>query len=296
MFRIKTLKIPDEYKYISAFLTTRCNLRCSYCLNEFDENFQRNQALEEISGEEWVKSLNRLESRPDVPVTFSGGEPFLHRDFIHIINNLKKDLNIDILTNLQWGEKGMDRFIAEVEPGRIRRNAPYASIRVSYHPEQMDVTKLAENVKKMQNAGFSIGVWAVLFPGPEQLTKINEAQFVFKEHGIDFRLKEYTGQYKDEEYGNYSKYPLAASRQMRRSVECRTTELLIGHDGKVYRCHSDLFAKENSIGRITDQNFEIENILRPCDKYGFCHPCDVKVKTNNKQQIGHTSVEIKYKS
>ena len=73
----------------------------------------------------------------------------------------------------------------------------------------------------------------------------------------------------------------------------KTKELLIAPDGRVYRCHSDLFAEENSIGNITDPEFQIEDKFRPCDKYGKCHPCDVKMKTNYKQELGHTSVEIK---
>jgi len=41
------------------------------------------------------------------------------------------------------------------------------------------------------------------------------------------------------------------------------------------------------------EEFQIENKFRECSKYGQCHPCDVKVKTNFKQELGHTSVEIK---
>ena len=290
---MKPIKIPETYKYISAFLTMRCNLRCSYCLNEFDEKFERDTLKEELTGEEWVEALNRIESRPDVPITFSGGEPFLHKDFIYIINNLKEDLNIDILTNLMWGEKGLEKFIKEVNPERIKRDAPYASIRVSYHPEQMDIFKLVKNVKKLQEAGFSIGIWAILYPSPEHLSKVNQAQFICREHGIDFRLKEYTGEYKGEMYGDYSRYPGAASRKFKKRVVCKTSELLIGPNGNIYRCHSDLYAKENPIGNIKDPDFQIQDIFRECNKFGYCHPCDVKVKTDYKQRLGHTSVEIK---
>lgn len=106
---MKSIKIPEEYKYISAFLTMRCNLSCSFCLNAFDKSFNRN-GFKEISGEEWVKGLNRIESRPEVPITFSGGEVFLHKDFNYILNNLKSELNIDILTNLSY-DKGIEKFL-----------------------------------------------------------------------------------------------------------------------------------------------------------------------------------------
>lgn len=289
---MKPILIPENYTYISAFLTMRCNLKCSYCLNEFEETFTRK--WEEINSESWISLLNRIHSKPDIPITLSGGEPSLHKGFIEILKNVKKDLSIDILTNLQWTEELMERFLSgEIQPERLKRNSAYASIRVSYHPEQMDIIDLVKKAKRLQDAGFSIGIWGILYPSPAHLTKINEAQFVCKDFGVDFRLKEYTGEYNGVQYGNYSKYPGSISQEEKKTAACKTTELLIGPNGNVYRCHSDLYGKENSIGSVLDPEFEIKNIFRECKKYGFCHPCDVKVKTNYKQQLGHTSVDIK---
>jgi radical SAM protein with 4Fe4S-binding SPASM domain len=290
----KDILIPEQYKYISAFLTMRCNLGCGYCLNNIkqSEDFNRKKFLE-IHGEEWVNALNRIESRPNVPVTFSGGEPFLHRDFISIINGLRPGLEIDILTNLQWGREGIARFIDKVNPRRIKRDCKYASIRVSYHPDQMDAAKLVKDVGKMQEAGFSIGIWSVLYPSPANLSSVNQMQFLCRDAGIEFRLKEFTGKYKGEVYGDYTKYPGAALNRERKECSCKTSEFLIGPDGRVYRCHRDLFLEENPMGSIRDKNFQVEDIFRKCTNYGDCHPCDVKVKTNYKQERGHTSVEIK---
>ena len=287
---MEIIKIPKEYKYFSCFLTMRCNLNCSFCLNEMDKKTRN--GFKELSGKEWVKALNRIESRSEVPITFSGGEPTIHKDLSYIINNLKPSLNIDLLTNLSY-EKGIEKLLRDVNPNRIKRNSPYSSIRVSYHPEQMgDGEKLVENVKKFQDAGFSVGIWSVLYPSPEQLSSIVQMQFRCKDNGIDFRLKEYTGEYKGKMYGNYSKYPDAISKKPK-SCLCKTSELLVGPNGDVYKCHRDLYKQEFSIGNITDHHFKVENKYRECDKYGECHYCDIKVKTNFKQQLNHTSVEIK---
>tara|TARA_Y100000034_G_scaffold45936_1_gene56489 strand:+ start:19185 stop:20078 length:894 start_codon:yes stop_codon:yes gene_type:complete len=287
------ISIPKEYKYISAFLTMRCNLSCSFCLNDFENDLNR-ERFNEISGKEWVNTLNKIEPKQNIPITFSGGEPFLHKDFIYIINNLKPELNIDILTNLIWGKKGLEKFISKINPERIKRNAPYASIRVSYHPEQMgDGKKLIENVKKLKDAGFSVGIWSVLYPGSKQLSAINQMQFRCKDAEIEFRLKEFTGEYNGKPYGNYSKYPNSILEENTKSCECKTSELLIGPNGDTYRCHRDLYARENTTGNITNPNFQIKDIFRLCNQYGKCNPCDVKVKTNHKQELGHTSVEIK---
>ena len=288
----KELIVPDSYKYISAFITMRCNLNCSFCLNAFDKEFNRSE-FEEISGEQWVEGLNRIVSRPNVPISFCGGEPFLHKDFISIINNLRPDLNIDILTNLQWGDKGIEKFISQVNPDRIKRDSPYASIRVSYHPEQMDGLNLAKKVKRMKDARFSIGIWSVLYPSPETLSAINQMQFICKDFGIDFRLKEYTGKYKGEIYGDYSKYHGAVFSNRPQRRLCKTSELLIGPNGNVYGCHRDLYAGESPRGNILAGDFEINTDFIDCEKFGECHPCDVKVKTDYRQKFGYTSVQIK---
>lgn len=289
----KVVKIPEHYNYIAAFLTMRCNLNCSYCLNnlEHSKDFNRIQ-FKEMSGQEWVAALNKLESRDDVPISFSGGEPFVHSDLIYILNNLKPELKIDLLTNLMWPDSFLDKFIAEVNPARLKRDAKYASIRVSYHPEQMNPHELVKKAKKLQDVGFSIGIWSVLYPGPEQLSAINQMQFICKDAGIDFRLKEYTGEYKGELYGDYSKWKNSILQDKTSPCLCKTSELIIGPNGNVYRCHRDLYAEENPVGNILDEQFDINPDFKPCNKYGQCHPCDVKVKTNYKQQLGHTSVEI----
>jgi radical SAM protein with 4Fe4S-binding SPASM domain len=74
---------------------------------------------------------------------------------------------------------------------------------------------------------------------------------------------------------------------------CRTTNILINPSGDIYRCQRDLLLAENPIGNILDPNLKIGYDFRECSNYGQCHPCDVKVKTNSKQQLGTTLVEIK---
>ncbi|CAG1066239.1 hypothetical protein BAC1_01846 [uncultured bacterium] len=281
---LKSIKIPDHYNYIAAFLTLACNLKCSYCINHYGSE---GPARKRLSGQEWVRWLNRIVSRDDLPLTLQGGEPSLHKDFIYLINNLKPELHIDILTNLQFD---VEEFISKVDPKRLRRNAPYASIRVSYHPEQMELAALVEKVLRMQDAGFSIGIWGVLHPSQEEI--IRKAQAYCLSAGIDFRFKEFLGEHEGVMYGTF-KYEGACSKAFERTVLCKTTELIMGSDGGVYKCHSDLYEGREPVGNIIDPAFELEDVYRVCDAYGRCNPCDIKVKTNRLQQFGHTSVDIK---
>ncbi len=284
MKRLKEITIPESHNYLAAFLTLGCNLTCSYCINHFGTTAPGTRLL---TGAEWVDGLNRIVSRTDLPLTLQGGEPTIHKDFIYIVNNLKPELNIDLLTNLHFD---IERFMAEVSPDRIKRDAPYASIRVSYHPEVMELTPLKEKVLRLQRAGYSIGIWGVMHPS--QAAEIERAQKECVEAGIDFRQKEFLGEYRGRMHGTFM-YDGAIDKKEKKSVLCKTTELIIGPGGGIYRCHSDLYEGRTPIGSILDPDFEIEEVFRPCDHFGHCNPCDVKVKTNRLQQYGHTSVEIK---
>ncbi len=282
---MKPINIPDTYNYIGVFITFACNLRCSYCINNFEGNLENRKM---ISGEDWARFLNRINSRDDLPVTLQGGEPSLHKDFIYIINNIKPDLHIDILTNLSFD---IDEFMRQVDPKRLVRNSPYACIRVSYHPETMDLKQTMEKVLVMMDKGFSIGIWSVMYPDYRE--RIFEAQDICRQKGIDFRLKEFLGEYNGKLYGTY-KYKDACSKKTAKTVSCKASELLIDPAGTVFRCHHDVYSNKSPIGSLSDGDFQIEDEYRDCQYYGFCNPCDIKVKTNRLQEYGHTSVDIKF--
>lgn len=282
---LKTIPIPPQYNYIAAFLTFVCNLKCSYCINHFEQAAIRRKT---ISGKEWVQGLNRIVSRDDLPVTLQGGEPSLHPDFIYILNNLKPELNIDILTNLQFD---IEEFISKVDPARIKRSSPYASIRVSYHPETMDFKGIVQKTLRMLDAGFSIGLWAVMHPAYENV--VLEAQEKCRKLGIDFRLKDFLGEDGKKLHGSY-KYEGACDKKFSKKALCRTTELLCDSMARVFRCHADLYAGIDPVGSLLDPGFQINADFRECDHFGHCNPCDVKIKTNRFQKFGHTSVEIKF--
>ncbi len=282
---LKKLKLPNRYNYIACFLTLDCNLNCEYCINNFGNNKLIKHRV--LTGKDWVRGLDRLVSRDDLPVTFQGGEPALHPDCIWILKNIRGGLNIDILTNLTFDA---DEFIREINPLRFKRDAPYAAIRVSYHPFHMELDALIRRVLKLQKAGFSIGIYGILHP---QFTKdILTAQKRCLEAGIDFRTKEFLGEFEGKLYGSY-KYPEAVGSTKKKKSFCRNSELIIGPDGSIYRCHHDLYKDFPPIGNLLDADFKIEDIFRTCDQYGDCNPCDIKVKTNRFQIHGHTSVEIK---
>ena len=68
--------------------------------------------------------------------------------------------------------------------------------------------------------------------------------------GILYREKDFTGRFEGSDdygkkfcvtYGIYSRYPDSVFQDETKDCLCKTSELLINTDGKVYRCHRDLY-------------------------------------------------------
>jgi len=284
------IHLPDDHSYIAAFLTMACPYHCHYCINDFGST-RTGGAI--MSADDWVAGLSRLTNldrqEGEVPITLQGGEPSVHPEFYEIINRVPDRIKIDLLTNLSFD---VEEMIARVDPDRLRRDALYASIRISYHPDQVELDELLAKTHRLLEANFSVGIWAVMHP--EQVDIVLAAQERARGEGIDFRTKDFLGYHQGKLYGQY-KYPNACSGRTNEQVLCRTTELLIGPDGSIYRCHHDLYEKLQPIGHILDADYQIDERFLPCDNYGCCNPCDVKIKTNRLQQFGHTSVAIKFR-
>lgn len=232
-----------------------------------------------MTGASWVASLNRIKTRDDLPITLQGGEPTLHKDFYQIVNGIKTETNIDLLTNAQFD---IFNFIKHVDPERLKRNAKYASIRVSYHPRTMVLEETIDRVKALMEAGFSVGVWIVDYP-KDPLIKYYWSAFM--REGIDVRLKQYLD---GGEHGTY-KYK---DMQGRKNVLCRPSELLVAPNGDVHRCHGDLYNNRKPYGNIRDGELKLVEDFIPCKKVA-CNSCDIKIKTNRFQEMGHCAVEIK---
>lgn len=280
---LKEICLHDDFNYVGVFLTFRCNYRCSYCINKHSGSIRMSKHL---SAAEWIRGLSRLRLKSDLPITLQGGEPTLHPGFYDVVNGLPRRLNIDLLTNLQFDAA---EFTARVPPDRLRRNAPYASIRVSFHPQVMDLEKTMAKALTLQEAGYSIGLFGVLHPDQRDIIRV--AQETCQAAGIDFRTKEFLGVHNGRLYGKY-RYPQGLDGQTHEPVLCRNSELLIDPAGFVFRCHHDVYKGVNPIGHILDPDLTIESRFRQCQFFGRCNPCDLKLKTNRFQQFGHCSVEI----
>lgn len=243
--------------------------------------------MRQMTGEEWIEGLNRLRTGTDLPLTLQGGEPTLHKDFFSIINRLRPELALDLMTNFAFD---VDEFMQHVSPDVFKRDSKYANIRVSYHNGHSDFSGMVLKVKRMMDLSYSIGIWEILHPDDKY--EVKHRQAVALCHGVDYRLKEYLGPLRDKWYGTM-KYDQAVGSSVTRECMCKTSELIIAPDGNIYRCHSDLYAGRGAIGHLLDEKPPKLGLWRACTNYGKCNSCDIKVTTNRFQEYGHSSVEIK---
>jgi hypothetical protein len=278
------LALPASYNYVGAFLTFRCPYQCSYCINRF--HGKAVLGYQETPGSEWIRFFEQLDAR-DVPVTLQGGEPGLHPDFRTIVREVSAFQFVDILTNLAFDLRA---FVREISPEMINREAPYAPIRASYHPEQFSLKTIVERVLFLQKEGFRVGLYGVQHP--EQMKEVEYAAARCADLGIDFRTKPFLGWHEGKLHGAFA-HPEACAGGRPRRCECAPSELLIAPDGAIHRCHQFLYEKAHPLGHISDTSPCMTETHLACDQFGRCNPCDVKVKNNRFQQFGHVAARIR---
>ncbi|RJQ13411.1 MAG: radical SAM protein [Nitrospiraceae bacterium] len=285
------IKVGPTHNYVAFFLTLSCNLRCRYCINLHSRSARTRTGPEKMSADDWINAANRLVLRDDLPLTIQGGEPTLYKGFYRFVNEVREDIKMDLLTNMSFDA---DEFIRKVPVRRFSREAPYAAIRVSYHPGQNDIEELIRKTIRLQAAGFRTGIYSVVHPEESGRAHIMQTMERCLKLGIDFRTKEFLGEWNGVLYGTY-KYDDSVCGGKLKKCDCRTTEVLVDPAGYVHRCHADLYKGRQPVGHILDDDFTVREIdkFRSCSFYGDCNPCDVKIKTNRLQIFGHTSVEIK---
>ncbi len=263
---LSTLQIPDTLNYIGAFLTLECNLNCSYCIND-PEQLGRRSTLFPIVGKsskknltpaEWIEALQRIPFRKDLPITLQGGEPMLYfggQGLGMILSEVPH--YFDLLTNFALTPEVFARNL-KGQHAKLQRDAPYPSIRVSYHADEMNRTwkgrgfaELVDRCEALKDYGFrvspnkadsDVGIYMVEHPS-NGVTPEMEA---LVQGRVPFEGKEFLGVDGQDLYGHYL-YPFSTdliSRGIHTTTlkaECRTTELLIDPMGFVWGCHYFLY-------------------------------------------------------
>jgi len=150
-------KLPDVTEHFNALgkknpillslefeLTKRCNERCIHC---YIPNSDKDLNVD-IDKELIKKILKEARDIGTIDVTFSGGEPFLHKDIKEILRFAASlDLSINILSNALLITKETCHLLKEVDISNIQISL------YSMNPEEHDfITKFKGSHKKTLNA------------------------------------------------------------------------------------------------------------------------------------------------
>ena len=285
------IKIPEHYDYVGVYLTDQCHLACPYCITKHHHADYGKQKLKYLDAKDWIRGLNRLVLPKDVPITLQGGDPFLHKGIWEILENVNHKM--DILTALPPFLK-KEHFLKLKTLDWNKRQAPYPTIRVSYHQGQNDYQKLIPRISELNDI-LSIGLFYLEHPSntEEEVKKIKE---LADKYGVELRKKEFLGVFEGKQYGSFKFKDACCGTKKGIEVQCRNTVVPISPEGTLFRCHSDLYfnRKELAIGNLLDENFVFTSGYSRCENFGLCSECDVKIKNNHYQQFGYTSVDIQF--
>ncbi|HEY1164459.1 MAG TPA: radical SAM protein, partial [Chitinophaga sp.] len=78
--------------YVRLAVTDRCNLRCTYCMPEHMQFLQRRELL---TYEEILHLMQLLAAEGVSKVRITGGEPFLRKDLLHLLEKLSATRGIE---------------------------------------------------------------------------------------------------------------------------------------------------------------------------------------------------------
>ena len=281
--KLPTLLLPDSLNYVGVFLTLECNLGCSYCINDPLQAGRRSLLFpitvktqrKCLTPAEWVQGLNRLPYRADLPITLQGGEPMLYGGLGRLLSETPH--YFDLLTNFALKPEVFARNL-NGQQHKLQRDAPYPSIRVSYHAEEMNrvwqgrgFAELVSRCEALQAHGFrvspdkaqsDVGIYMVAHPQNQ-----HTAEMAALHAGrVPFESKEFLGSHQGKLHGHYL-YPfstdLIAHHPCTLICECRTTELLLDPLGFVWGCHYYLYQSWVNGGPL--QQFEA------LEKAGFAY-------------------------
>lgn len=155
--KAKALGIPVSGTFE---LTSRCNFNCKMCYIHNEDNVQ------ELSAAEWIEIGRKAVHKGMVFLLFTGGEPFLRKDFCEIYSAIRKmGVLVSINTNASLLDDKMIEFLKNEPPLRMNitlygcSNETY--MKLCGRPVFEQVVK---NVIKLREAGIQVRLNASITP------------------------------------------------------------------------------------------------------------------------------------
>ena len=239
------------------YLILKCNLNCSYCVNEANPKENRHKEYKLAHADKWIEAINRMNR----DVAFTGGEPTLHPEFIEIVNGIKKELKVIVYTNLVWSDEFTDKLISNL-------NRPI-EILASYHPSSGKPEKIIEILKKLREKNVFQGTIHSVGTKQQEKFLIENVRPLFKKENFFLTI--------DKDQFNFFNEG-RCSMKSRRTVHCSGKSIIIAPDGTRYPCVSKMLRMKDPLENIFKENLKGDFYSSVCQDYGFCSPCDMGFK------------------
>jgi len=186
--------------YVRIAVTDRCNLRCFYCMPAEGVPYEPKSHL--LSYEEITRLLSVLGNLGFQKIRFTGGEPFLRKDFMRLLENttkLEAFKSIHITSNGTLLQKHIPKL---KELGITKINLSIDSLdkeRFQKITRRNDFKKVLQTFHTLVDSGFQIKLNAVIMKEINTQDIIPLAELA-KDHAVDIRFIEempFNGGYKE---------------------------------------------------------------------------------------------------
>ncbi len=267
-------------------VTRRCNLKCKHCCVNGGETYK------DLSLDDEKKIVKELIRRKVDKVAISGGEPFVRKDILNLLEFIRKNYSgeVTISTNGTLIDLNNVKIITEcVDKVDISLDG-YNGETVSGIRGEGVFEKVIENIKLLkQNSNIPISLSMVVgennYLWEEEFLKLCERimvtpiirSFAPVGRGL-FNKEEFIGKEKND---NYYRKKLKKEISV---CNCKAGEDVryITYDGQVYPCQSFIYPEFNMGNILADYDWNMnEEIKKNIDKYKsfnftFCEACDMK--------------------
>lgn len=235
-------------------ITRFCNLSCEYC---FSHSPYKTGEIVKIDSERVLENLDKFNEI--FRISFTGGEPFLIKDFVQFCSKISEKHYLSFNTNLT--HNSIKLFAKDINPERVIK------IDASFHYTQLKEKKLLDrylnNFSLLKRNDFSINSEQVAYPG--LISEIDVIRQISEDNGLDLKFLPFFGVY------NEKKYP----------------ESYTGEEINLFDLDLSILDKFNQKGEFCNAGYNVGVVF----SNGNIKPC-FQIKEN----IGNIYEEIEFKS
>lgn len=221
--------------YLQYPIFIDCNLRCEYCFHALE------YSKGDIGGpgftvKQYLTWRNtHLADAEEIVMHLHGGEPStpLNAAYIEALLRMATRERVDLLTNGLGNWSEYKRLFQR--PERYRR------VGLTFHrrviaDDKVQLVKFQENAKRIQDTGIPVYIKEMLFA--DQRDEILMARDMWNALGFDFKVQDFKGNVRGEDFTEYSQYTrddmenLIDSEYVHTGLECAC---LPGHKNVIIR-------------------------------------------------------------